>query len=360
MRANRYFVSAFFLLTLFVLSACNLDIIIQNDVATVPPPQFPTDTPPPTVSAPSTAAPIPPSATTLPPTVAVACNPRTDWPQYRVVAGDTVSNLAERTGTTLSVLVEANCLRNASLITVGQTLRLPRLPSAPAAPTATPVIISTQPAPSQLGWVNVSPFINADAGNFQLMAGATITITWGDVSADVTRADFFQQGESGGPVPIGSDTNPADGLSITWVAPRGFRGIITAAASRSTGTILTPLFVPTVYVIDPAANSAITLNTYMRVEGDTYYIQPNVPVVLNWLGAPLDAAQVIFSFLPANQVDPQYVIGTDGSMADGASATITLASGAAGTVSAEALRSDGSRISLATAIRLVAAPASGG
>ena len=78
------------------------------------------------------------------------------------------------------------------------------------------------------------------------------------------------------------------------------------------------------------------------------------------LGRVPDAHAVGGAALPANQVDPLYVIGTDGSMADGASATITLASGAAGTVSAEALRSDGSRISLATAIRLVAAPASGG
>ena len=63
------------------------------------------------------------------------CTPRSDWVTYIVVQGDTLGQIAERTGTTAQQLTAANCLSNANVISAGQPLRVPRQPSAP---TATP------------------------------------------------------------------------------------------------------------------------------------------------------------------------------------------------------------------------------
>ncbi|MBZ0306410.1 MAG: LysM peptidoglycan-binding domain-containing protein [Anaerolineae bacterium] len=58
-----------------------------------------------------------------------ACTPRTDWPLYTVVAGDTLSGLAENMGITLTELAQANCLAETTLLLVDQTLYVPSLPT---------------------------------------------------------------------------------------------------------------------------------------------------------------------------------------------------------------------------------------
>lgn len=73
-----------------------------------------------------------------------ACTPRSDWPLYSVSAGDTLGGLAERTGSSVSALMEANCLTNANLLAVGQGLRVPRQPAAPAQPLPAGCSFSTQ------------------------------------------------------------------------------------------------------------------------------------------------------------------------------------------------------------------------
>lgn len=70
------------------------------------------------------------------PTVPPNCTARTDWPEYRVAAGDTLSGIATRTGSTVQQLAQANCLADVNAIRVGQVLRVPRIPEV-VAPTAT-------------------------------------------------------------------------------------------------------------------------------------------------------------------------------------------------------------------------------
>lgn len=70
------------------------------------------------------------------PTVPPNCTARTDWPEYRVAAGDTLSGIATRTGSTVQQLAQANCLADVNAIRVGQVLRVPRIPAV-VAPTAT-------------------------------------------------------------------------------------------------------------------------------------------------------------------------------------------------------------------------------
>lgn len=73
----------------------------------------PAPTPAPTPPPPPTPAPSAPSA------------PATGGGAYVVVAGDTLSRIAARTGTTVDQIVLANGIRNANMIYVGQVLKLP-------------------------------------------------------------------------------------------------------------------------------------------------------------------------------------------------------------------------------------------
>lgn len=78
----------------------------------------PTPAPPP----PPPPAPAPaPAPTPAPPPPA----PPAGGGAYVVVAGDTLSRIAARTGTTIDQLVQANNIKNANMIYVGQVLKLP-------------------------------------------------------------------------------------------------------------------------------------------------------------------------------------------------------------------------------------------
>jgi hypothetical protein len=78
--------------------------------------------------------------------------PRTEPSTHRIVAGDTLSKIAQRTGVTVQQLVDANKARypqlerNASNIQVGWTLTIP------AGGTSTPSTPSTPAAPAPAGW----------------------------------------------------------------------------------------------------------------------------------------------------------------------------------------------------------------
>ncbi len=341
---------------LLTSAGCNLSSdIIDNPTPspTQPSPivEHPTNQPP-------TATPLPPTPTTIKPTNVPVCTPRADWPIYIVATGDTLGRIAVRTGTSAAALTQANCLTNANLISVGQALRVPRQPTPP---TAVPPSVIPTAVTQQLGSISVTPYITADAGNFAINGGTTVTISWSGGPADVVRTDFFQRTFNGTITLISSDTNASDGLSTTWLAPVNFQGTLTASATRSDGSTITPIFTPTVYVNDPSsANNAIALSTYLRFESQTYFVQANIAVGLLWLAAPISAARVDFTFSPADRTAQPYLLGSDTNMADGATANMTLAPGDLGIVSAEAFRSDGTRITFASAITVNGSVESGG
>lgn len=62
-------------------------------------------------------------------TPGAGCTPRTDWPTMVIANGDTLSGIAAETGVSVTDLVNANCLTDASSIMSGQTLRVPVVPS---------------------------------------------------------------------------------------------------------------------------------------------------------------------------------------------------------------------------------------
>lgn len=74
--------------------------------------------------------------TTAPTTTATnteePCEVKTEWDIYSVQRGDNLVTIANRTGSTIAELTEANCLANPNRLLVGQELHVPDLP-----PTAT-------------------------------------------------------------------------------------------------------------------------------------------------------------------------------------------------------------------------------
>lgn len=89
-----------------------------------------------------------PGATAAAPAVAavaaVAPAPAPAAATYTVSAGDTVSGLAARWGTTVAAVIQSNSLRPSGLIYIGQRLTVPAVAtSAPAAVTTTPLVPST-------------------------------------------------------------------------------------------------------------------------------------------------------------------------------------------------------------------------
>jgi hypothetical protein len=117
-----------FALALVVLAggplACNL--AREQPTPTFAPPTG-TDIGPPTVDPnviPSVTPLGAPSATP-PPTTPTVCAVPTDWFIYIVQPGDTLTDIAARTGSTVQELVTRNCLPNADAIFVGQGLFVP-------------------------------------------------------------------------------------------------------------------------------------------------------------------------------------------------------------------------------------------
>lgn len=86
---------------------------------------------------------VPPPPSLSPEPAQEACSINTSWPAHIVVYGDTLFNIAVRTGTTVESLKQANCLTS-DMIFRGQPLRVPRLPPANT-PTPTP---TSSPTPS--------------------------------------------------------------------------------------------------------------------------------------------------------------------------------------------------------------------
>lgn len=108
-------------------------------IVTATPTELPTNTP--THPAPASAVTYSVPTVNIPP-----CIPRMDWSIYTVQPGDTLSWIAQQTGSTITELAAANCLDNANSISADQQLRVPR-PFAPASPSVLQVITPIPPTP---------------------------------------------------------------------------------------------------------------------------------------------------------------------------------------------------------------------
>ena len=84
------------------------------------------------------------------------CAIRTDWPTYSVVAGDTLFSIAQKVGSSVNELAQANCLTNTGVIVVGQQLRVPRLPEQPGQTPVPPIATAAPgtPPPAESASIN--------------------------------------------------------------------------------------------------------------------------------------------------------------------------------------------------------------
>jgi heat shock protein HslJ/LysM repeat protein len=95
----------------------------------VPAPELPTATPTATLVVSKADAEPVPTATSAPastPTSVPPCAVRTDWFEHIVVRGDTMYNIAQRSGSSVDELAAANCLDDPRRIYVGQKLYIPQ------------------------------------------------------------------------------------------------------------------------------------------------------------------------------------------------------------------------------------------
>jgi len=111
----------------------NPNLIYAGQVLIIPAGGQPPATPPPTTPQPSTPQPATPPATPQ---------------QYTVVAGDNLTRIAARFGTTVAALVQANNIVNPNLIYVGQVLIIPGGTVPAPQPTAVPGQPTAVPQPT--------------------------------------------------------------------------------------------------------------------------------------------------------------------------------------------------------------------
>jgi len=206
----------------------------------------PTETIPATSTRQATATPratSTPRATATP--IPTVCRSRTDWETYTVKQGDTLGKIAQATGSNVTVLATANCITNVNNVIAGQRIVVPRQPNTPThtyTPSVTATLVPSMTAtdiPYQTlspvappltetalqeiwltqGSINISSYISADAGNYRLQAGETITLRWDNAPIQLLSATFYVVGSNGARTEIGKDIDPQDGLSISWTVP---------------------------------------------------------------------------------------------------------------------------------------------
>ena len=145
---------------------------------------------PPTVS--------PAAAATLPP-----CRPVNSWPVYIIRRGDTLSQIALRTSSTVAELTAANCIDRTTPLTVGATLLVPRLPPAPT--------VAPLPEPTSTGLQVIAFSITPEVVDYD----GTFTITWDVRNAGSIYIWTDYWGTDSLPA-SGSLTIPVADLALRW------------------------------------------------------------------------------------------------------------------------------------------------
>jgi murein DD-endopeptidase MepM/ murein hydrolase activator NlpD len=143
-----------FLMSLLFLSACATDdgalptiVDLPSSTKTLIPTQsqqLTTPTLPGTIIVADNQADINSPASTNTP---IDCNLQDDWDIYTVQRGDNLANIANRTGSTIDELTQANCIDNPNRIRVGLELYVPNAPDATdSAPIIAPTIVPSVPS----------------------------------------------------------------------------------------------------------------------------------------------------------------------------------------------------------------------
>lgn len=326
---------------------------------------------------PATATPIPtqqklvPTSPPVPTQRAntVSCTvTQTNLPLYTVVTGDTLSSIATHSGSTVAELTQINCLANASVISVGQQLRVPRAittgnqQNTQSGQNNTSNNSGTGGAgitlpENAVGKVVVSPYASREIRGidvFIVQSNSTVTLTWSEIPKNLglIQAEFFYVDVHFPAVhtAIGLDTNLADGASITWNVPDGIKGSLYASAripgQNHDGVISQETGIETQATrIGPRGAVSVGPNLQAGTPNDwnDYIIEAGKTVTFNWSGVdPHEYSQVgtiEFIYLPDS--GGSQVLGRDTNKNDGMEVIWIVPANASGSVYAEATFGNG-------------------
>ncbi len=199
------------LMVCFVLAGCNLN---NNDddsgvgnLATA------------TIAPAATEAPVNSTTSAL-----IGCTPRSDWLTYTILPGDTLTGIATRTGTSVDMLIQGNCLQDPNTLDVGQTLLVPQTPSNNP-PTLAPdsnCLENEFFLNTGTDFLTITPYLSFDSTCYGLQAGITVTVSWVRAPAGTNEVTFYRNNPSLSRADvIGTDSTPADGFSIQWLTYDG-------------------------------------------------------------------------------------------------------------------------------------------
>lgn len=176
-------------------------------------------------------------ASTLNPTPQTACLLNTTWPTYTVQSGDTLTSIAADTGSTVDELVQANCMANPDILTVGTVLYVPQLPA------------GNTPVNTPIGQTQAR-IISLSSSTQSANPGAQVTINWQIEGAQMALVEIWQVYNLSPGSPSVYNADPRNNLlslydslpltgSYTYPIPANFEGdvrFIVWAANRQTST----------------------------------------------------------------------------------------------------------------------------
>ena len=253
------------------------------------------------------------------PAPVVNCYVRSDWLSYLVVAGDTISNLAQRTNSSISALSQGNCLSNPNAISVGQLLRVPQIPAPRITPTPKFVVgqqIQVTPAGHDLR-VRSQPGTGfAVVG--QLVQGLCVTVTSGPA-----QANGYTWWRIAGP--RGLNGWAAEGsISEVWLSAQ-----YTECAPINPGPIPDPIV--TFNCLDPrwkvVGSNFVSISPSLSFNNGCYQIATGATVTISWPGAPTSQLSQVTFYRRSDNSTRADVIGVDNYPADGISIQYTVPGG---------------------------------
>lgn len=112
----------------------------------------------------------------------------------------------------------------------------------------TEAVPSPTPTPSPYHGHLQFPFINADAGNFELQTGQTITFIWVEAPPDADYYEFVLYPlDASAPISLGKDLDSSDGVSLEWLVEPNLAAELRAFAYYGSDRPVSMDFAPTLY-----------------------------------------------------------------------------------------------------------------
>lgn len=230
------------------------------------------------------------------------CSPRSDWPTYVVVAGDTLANIAQRSNSSVSALAQANCMNNPNAISVGQVLRVPRIP--------TPRVRFNIGQVAQVTVDGDNLRVRSQPGTGFQQVGQLVTRTCVTITGGPTTANGYSWWQIQGPRGMNG-----------WVADAGDGQIWLSNQYQDCLPFNAgPGQLETFNCLDSRwrviGSSFPTLSPALGVSNQCYQIAAGANVTVAWPAAPTTATKVTFYRRSDNSTRAD-VIGVDNNGADG-------------------------------------------